>query len=294
MPALSGTKSNPESLYGGLVGSLAPKDLSKSFDVLREAISGAAHIALLVDFDGTVSPIAATPARAQLDPNIRSVLEGMKSREDFTVGIISGRAIEDLRAKAGIEGLIYAGNHGLEIEAGETRFREPQAEALRRELKCVSLQLKLALDNIEGLEIEDKGLTLSVHYRGVHEDMQVWVRDIALETVAKYQAFVANEGKKVVEIRPALEWNKGHAVKWLLTEVLPPSALPIYVGDDATDEDVFGAIPQGITIRVGGIPASGTKAHFVLADVAAVANFLGWLTHAKPNASAANAQRVGK
>jgi trehalose 6-phosphate phosphatase len=294
MPAVTGTKSHPEPLTGGLITPHTPKDLSKSYDLLRDAISGAAHIALLVDFDGTVSPIAATPARAQLDPTIKPVLETMKTREDFSVGIISGRAIEDLRAKAGIDGVIYVGNHGLEIEAGETRFREPQAEALRRELKCVSLQLKLALDNIEGLEIEDKGLTLSVHYRNVHEDMQVWVRDIALETVTKYQAFVGNEGKKVVEIRPALAWNKGHAIKWLLTEVLPPSALPIYIGDDATDEDVFGAIPQGLTIRVGGVPASGTKAHFVLADVAAVANFLGWLTHAKPNASAANAQRVGK
>lgn len=294
MSAATRSEPNLEPPSGGLIGPVAPKDLSKSFDALRDVISGAPHIALLVDFDGTISPIAATPARAQLDPNIKPVLERMKKREDFTVGIISGRSIEDLRAKADIEGVIYVGNHGLEIEAGETRFREPQAEALRRELKCVSLQLKLALDNVAGLEIEDKGLTLSVHYRNVHEDMQVWVRDIALETVAKYQAFVANDGNKVVEVRPALEWNKGHAVKWLLAEVLPPSALPIYIGDDATDEDVFGAIPQGLTIRVGGVPASGTKARFVLADVAAVANFLGWLTHAKPNASAANAQRVGK
>jgi trehalose 6-phosphate phosphatase len=161
-------------------------------------------------------------------------------------------------------------------------------------MKCISLQLKLALDTVEGMEIEDKGLTLSVHFRRVSEDMQSWVRETALETVSKSRSCVAREGKKVVEVRPKLEWNKGHALRWLLKEVLPASTLPIYIGDDVTDEDAFAAIPQGITIRVGGIPATGTQASYALPDVSAVARFLNWLNHAKSNASVANSQWAGK
>jgi trehalose 6-phosphate phosphatase len=270
------------------------EELAERFDVLQQRVCEAGHIALFTDFDGTISPIVPVPSDAHLDSRIKPLLQSMVSQPNIAVAIVSGRALEDLQSRVGIKGLIYVGNHGLEIEAGETRFREPEAEALRRELKCVSLQLKLALDTVEGMEIEDKGLTLSVHFRRVSEDMQSWVRDTALETVTKSRSYVAREGKKVVEVRPRLEWNKGHALKWLLKEVLPGSTLPIYIGDDVTDEDAFAAIPQGITIRVGGIPATGTQAHYVLPDVSAVASFLSWLNHAKSNASVANAQRAGK
>jgi trehalose-phosphatase len=294
MSTFMGREIPPDPLNGSPMDVFPAQDLSRSFELLRERVAEASNIGLFLDFDGTISPIVLTPSSAQLDPAIRTLLERLRDLPNITVGVVSGRLLQDLRSRTAIDGLIYVGNHGLEIEAGEIRFREPAAEALRRELKCVSLQLKLALDRVDGLEIEDKGLTLSVHYRKVHEDMQDWVRDIALETAGKYQSFRSQEGKKVVEIRPRLDWDKGHAMMWLLKEVLPPSTLPIYIGDDATDEDVFGAIPQGITIRVGGVPATGTRAHFVLPDVQAVARFLSWLTHAKPNASAANAQWAGK
>jgi trehalose 6-phosphate phosphatase len=270
------------------------EELVERFDVLKDRVCEAAHIGLFTDFDGTLSPIVPVPSEAELDPQIKAVLQALAHQPNFAVGIVSGRALQDLQARVGLKGLIYVGNHGLEIEAGETRFREPEAEALRRELKCVSLQLRLALDTVEGMEIEDKGLTLSVHFRRVSEDMQSWVRDTALETIAKSRSYVAREGKKVVEVRPKLEWGKGHALKWLLKEVLPGYTLPIYIGDDVTDEDAFAAIPQGITIRVGGIPATGTRAHYALPDVSAVARFLSWLNHAKSNASVANAQWAGK
>jgi trehalose 6-phosphate phosphatase len=251
------------------------EELVERFDVLKDRVCEAAHIGLFTDFDGTLSPIVPVPSEAELDPQIKAVLQALAHQPNFAVGIVSGRALQDLQARVGLKGLIYVGNHG-------------------RELKCVSLQLRLALDTVEGMEIEDKGLTLSVHFRRVSEDMQSWVRDTALETIAKSRSYVAREGKKVVEVRPKLEWGKGHALKWLLKEVLPGYTLPIYIGDDVTDEDAFAAIPQGITIRVGGIPATGTRAHYALPDVSAVARFLSWLNHAKSNASVANAQWAGK
>lgn len=271
-----------------------PEEIAERFEILKDRVEQAARIGVFLDFDGTLSDIVPVPADAKLDPTINPLLGALASNPTISVGILSGRSLQDLQARVGREGLIYVGNHGLEIEAGETRFRDPEAEALRRELKCVSLQLQLALDGVEGMEIEDKGLTLSVHFRRVNEDMQDWVRDTALETATKSRSFTAREGKKVVEVRPRLAWDKGHALKWLLKEVLPGSTLPIYIGDDVTDEDAFAAIPEGITIRVGGIPEAGTQAQYVLPDVPSVARFLSWLNQAKSNAPIANAKRVGK
>lgn len=267
--------------------------LSDDFGVLEERVRSASDISLFLDFDGTISSIVPHPADAEMDPEIRRLLEQISARHDFSVVIISGRALADIRERAGLRDVIYVGNHGLEIEAGEIRFREPEAEALRRELKSVSLQLKLALADIEGLEIEDKCLTLSVHFRRVNQELHDWITKVTFDAVERSRSFVARMGKKVVEVRPQIAWNKGHALKWICREVLRGCSLPIYIGDDATDEDAFAAIPDGITIKVGkeGCP---TEAQYSLPDVSAVAQFLSWLGHVKPNASLANAQRAGR
>lgn len=96
----------------------------------------------------------------------------------------------------------------------------------------------------------------------------------------------------VLEVKPQIDWHKGYAIKWIAKEILPSPSLPIYIGDDVTDEDAFAAIPEGITIRVG--ESAGTRAQFLLPDVHAVGQFLHWLNHAKPHASLANTQRAGR
>ena len=264
----------------------------ENLGLLEDRIQAAGHIALFLDFDGTISQIVPSPGDAELAPGILPILKRLAARPDFHLGIVSGRALKDVRERVGLPDLMYVGNHGLEIEAGEIRFREPEAEALKRELKSLSLQLKLALSDIEGVEIEDKCLTLSVHFRRVHEDMEDWVRKGTLEAISRSRSFIGREGKKVIEVRPELPWNKGQALKWLLREYLPASSLPIYIGDDITDEDAFAAIPQGITIRVGG--STETEAQFLLPDVSSVGQFLGWLDHSKLNASLANSKRAGR
>src|SRR5437763_15426590 len=127
-----------------------------NLDAIEERIASAHRLSLFLDFDGTVSPIVTSPGDAQLDAGIRSILGKLCTCWDFDVAIISGRALCDMRERVVLSNVIYAGNHGLEIESDTVRFREPQAEALRRELRCVALQLKLALSDTDGLEIEDK------------------------------------------------------------------------------------------------------------------------------------------
>jgi trehalose 6-phosphate phosphatase len=268
-----------------------PISLLENLDSVAPRIESATRVSLFLDFDGTISGIVVDPRDAKLDPEIRSILKTLSERWDFDISIISGRALTDVRERAGLSKVIYAGNHGLEIESDTIRFREPRAEALRRELRCVLLQLKLALSDIDGLQIEDKGLTLSVHFRRVSEHLRDWVRNATHSTVGRSRSFSCREGKMVLEVRPQITWHKGHAIRWIAREVLPAGSVPIYIGDDVTDEDGFAAIPEGITIKVGG--AAETEAQYLLPDVPAVGRFLTWLNHAKPNALA-NSQRVGR
>ena len=268
-----------------------PVSLLDNLKVVEQRIAPATRVSLFLDFDGTISPIVVNPGDAKLDPEIRSILKMLSERWDFDVSIISGRALADVRARAGLSNVIYAGNHGLEIQSDTVRFREPRAEALRRELRCVSLQLKLAVSDTDGVEIEDKDLTLSVHFRRASEHLREWVRNVVHSTVARSRSFSCREGKMVLEVRPQITWNKGHAIKWIAREVLPAGSVPIYIGDDVTDEDGFAAIPEGITIKVGG--AAETEAQYLLPDVASVGQFLTWLNQAKPNALA-NSQRAGR
>jgi trehalose 6-phosphate phosphatase len=264
----------------------------ENLDGIEHRITSAVHIGLFLDFDGTLSRIVPVPQDAALEPGIRSKLESLAARPDFTIAVVSGRALADVRARVGLGKLIYIGNHGLEIESESIRFREPQAEALRRELRSLALQLKLALCDTDGLELEDKGLTLSIHFRRVAEDLRDWVRNVTCSTVTRSRSFQCREGKMVLEVFPRIDWNKGRAVKWIAREVLPFSATRVYIGDDVTDEDAFVAISEGITIRVGDL--SDTAAQYSLPDVQSVGVFLQWLDHTKPNASRANSQRAGK
>lgn len=266
--------------------------LLENLEAIQQRITAAAHIGLFLDFDGTLSRIVPIPEDAELEPGIRTTLEMLAERTDLTLAVVSGRALADVRGRVGLEKIIYVGNHGLEIESENARFREPQAEALRLELRSLALQLKLALCDIEGLELEDKGLTVSVHYRRVAEELRDWVRNVTCSTVTRSRSFQCRQGKMVLEVFPRIDWNKGRAVKWIAREVLPLSSLRIYIGDDVSDEDAFVAISEGITIRVGDL--SDTAARYGLPDVASVGVFLQWLDRTKPNVSRANSQRAGK
>jgi len=269
-----------------------PIALLDHLDEIEHRIRLSKQIALFLDFDGTISHIVPVPRDAELEPEVRAVVERLVARPDFRVAIVSGRALSDVRTRAGIRNVIYAGNHGLEIEDDVITFREPRAASLRCELKSLLLQLKLALSDTEGLEIEDKGYTLSVHFRRVTEHLRDWVRNVATSTVARSRSFMCREGKMVIDVRPHVDWSKAHAIKWIARQVCVPGTLPIFIGDDVTDEDGFAALPEGITIRVGEL--AETEARYSLPNVSAVARFLNWLEHAKPHASLAHSQRAGR
>src|SRR6185312_2526693 len=267
-----------------------PQPLDVKPESWQQRVRSASSIGLFLDFDGTVSPIAETPLLAEIDPEIREIIGHLAAREDVHVSIVSGRSIDDVRTRAGVAGVIYAGNHGLEIESDTVCFREPQAESLRLELRALILQLELALSGTDGTLIEQKGLSASVHYRQVNEALHEWVRHTVQQTVERSRSFSCRDGKMVVEVRPAIDWHKGHAVQWILDRVLPPGALPIYIGDDATDEDAFFLLADGITIRVG--EAAESYAAYSAPDLDAVRNFLSKLGELRSNAEKGAQERT--
>jgi trehalose 6-phosphate phosphatase len=242
---------------------------------IAATVAAARHLLLFLDFDGTLSPIVEEPERAQLPLDTRNTLRTLASREGVSLAIISGRPIYDLRERVGLKNLIYAGNHGLEISGPGMHFIEPAAAQRIKALGELSRHLRTRLRHIPGAGVEYKVLSASVHFRKAPPDREEEIGERVQTAVGSLgNLFEVTMGLKVFEIRPKVNWNKGMAVRWI-KQATTPDALPIYIGDDTTDEDAFAALPEGITISAG--RAEKTSARYSLAGPDAVQRFLVWL-----------------
>ena len=174
-----------------------------------------------------------------------------------------------------MSGLIYAGNHGLDIVCGPLRLIEPTAAVSQPALDAMAETMSNRLAAIPGILVEHKGLTLSVHYRMVEDGLHEEVRRLIHAVLASTDhPFVLTTGKRVFEIRPRTYWNKGTAMNWIKEQIAPDARI-LYVGDDRTDEDAFRVCPDGVSIRVG--PSPDTVASYFLDTQADVHALLEWL-----------------
>jgi trehalose-phosphatase len=219
-------------------------------------------VLLLFDFDGTLTPIVDSPELAKLSNESRELLKILAAVKGFTLGIISGRAISDLVNRVNIHNIIYAGNHGLEIKGPELSFIHPLTQEFKSTIRILGQVMNKTMSGIKGLFVEDKGLTISVHYRLVNsqdEERQVKNMFERIVGVARMLGKVkTTSGKKVFEVRPAVNWDKGKAVEHVLKHLRQrgkyrDKVLPLYLGDDLTDEDAFRSVARygGISIFVG-------------------------------------------
>jgi trehalose 6-phosphate phosphatase len=232
------------------------------------------RLVLLLDFDGTLAPIVDRPELAGMPERTRRALERLMAMDGVTVAVVSGRGLADVRVRAAIAGIAYAGNHGMEIEGAGLHRIHPQAAAARPELEAVAAVIEPALEGIDGAFLEDKGLTLSIHYR-LAPDHAEEVREIVLEAVGGRAGLAVTEGKMVIEVRPRVEWHKGRAVLFLLEQMQPPKDAPVlYLGDDRTDEDAFRALqgwsPAAEGILIAEQPTADSAASSHLRDPAEV------------------------
>lgn len=241
------------------------------------------RLVVFVDYDGTLTPIAAQPEEAVLSEAMRRVLSDLATV--WQVAVVSGRGLEDVRANVRLDTLYYAGSHGFEMAGpnGLSKIYQP-AEAFLETLDQAETVLVERLRQVDGLRIERKQFAIAIHYRHANE------HDIP-EVVASVDA-VRQElptlrqtgGKKVFELRPNLDWHKGTALFWLIEAMglTSQEVWPIYIGDDVTDEDAFDVLDQhGMGILVA--PSHrATAAHYRLGSTAEVQDFLTALSAYPP------------
>ena len=252
------------------------KPLLQSLPEVDARIQEANRIALFLDFDGTLAPIVDDPAAAKLASEVRDTLQQLARQESLVLTVISGRAVEDVFVRVRIEGMIYAGNHGLEIFGRNLRFVEPEADARRDSLRRLREVVAAKLRHVAGVIVEDKGLTVSVHFRQASEIDFPAIEDAVRSSVAAAGAlFRLNSGRKVLEIVPRTGWHKGAAARWIIGHLGEDGLLPIYLGDDNSDEDAFAVLRDAVTVRVG--RPSASCANYGVPGPAEVHQFLQWL-----------------
>ncbi|MEJ2185368.1 MAG: trehalose-phosphatase [Gemmatimonadota bacterium] len=240
----------------------------------RRRRHNAGRMLVAVDFDGTLSPIVERPEDATILPAARSALWDLARRADTVVAVVSGRGLTDVRGRVGLDGLYYAGNHGLEIEGPDLERVHPAAAAARPRLEAMARQLSAELSAETGVQVEDKGLTLSVHYRRAGTGAAERVRPVVYR-VCDAPGLRVTEGKKVLEVRPAVDWDKGRATSYLLEVVVPPATPALFIGDDRTDEDAFRVLGEaGAGVLVSASPPADTAASAYVRSPAEVAELL--------------------
>ena len=253
-------------------------------DAFQEKLGGK-QPAVFLDYDGTLTPIVERPEDAIISDSMREAVRGLAER--CPVCVVSGRDRPVVQELMGLDSLIVAGSHGFDIwspsggkiekeHGGE--FAEVLEEAKRR--------LHEVMDEIEGALVEPKKTSVAAHYRRVSEGERDKVKQIVDEILADHpDKLKCTPGKMVWEIQPKIDWNKGKAVMYLLEalELDRDDVMPIYLGDDITDEHAFGALQnRGIGIFVGRfddpeVAGRTTHADFVLNSMQDVEQFLDTL-----------------
>ena len=235
-------------------------------------------IFLFLDYDGTLVPIAPKPDQALLTQDERNLL-ALLCRQ-FTVAIITGRSLGEIKKIISIPDIILAGNHGFEILSPWDSWVHPEAKEFQKVISRSATSLEKALKPFLGAWVENKGLTLSVHYRLVKEEEEEKIKSIFYDTIRGCKEKIrVTRGKKVLEIRPNVSWHKGKAVERLSKLYEAPQGHRIYMGDDETDEDAFRALKDDITILVG--QKDTTAAKYWVKDTAEVWLFLKSLREGK-------------
>ncbi|HEX4916191.1 MAG TPA: trehalose-phosphatase [Vicinamibacterales bacterium] len=236
---------------------------------------------LLLDFDGTVAEFNPDPAAPELTLERHDLLMSIARRSSMSLGIVSGRRLDDLRRRTRLPDHVYhAGLHGLEIEAYGVRTTHPDLAMAVERMYGLSDCLKALLDEFPDVYIEDKGASVAVHTRRMPKDIhnRAFARADVLAVPWIAKNYVRRlEGNAVVEYLPNINGHKGDATNWITADVetkLQCPAWVAYIGDDITDEDAFRAIQSGIGILVGLRPTAATHK---LDGIADVDRFLSWL-----------------
>jgi alpha,alpha-trehalase len=233
------------------------------------------RVVIFVDYDGTLTPIVSRPDQAVLSESMRMALQRLARQT--TVAVLSGRDRTSAEKMVGLPELYYAGSHGFDISGpdGFTHENE-QGVAVRPALKQAADEIEEAIKTISGAWVDRKRFAIAIHNRQVRD---AWLPDLEKaigEIAARYPQLRLTGGKRVFELRPDIDWHKGTALRWLLKALKldGPDVVPMFLGDDETDEDAFIEVEKdGVGIRVGHDDAP-TRARYMLRDTDEARRFL--------------------
>ncbi|MCP4436717.1 MAG: trehalose-phosphatase [Actinomycetia bacterium] len=236
-------------------------------------------VAVFLDYDGTLTPIVDRPEDATIDPATRAALEALA--EKTVVGVVSGRDLPDVLDMVGEAPIWFSGSHGFDVRSpdGSRQEFEHGAAALPA-LDAAERELADPIGAVEGAWVERKRFAIAVHYRATPDELVADVESAVAAAADAHPEIRMTGGKRIFELRPAIEWDKGKAVRWLVEAagLDPADALAIFIGDDVTDEDGFAEVrSRGVGIVVGTEDRT-TAAHDRLDDPDAVRVFLEQLT----------------
>lgn len=229
---------------------------------------------IFLDYDGTLTPIVDRPEAAVLAPAMRATLARLASLT--TLAVVSGRDVATLRNFVGIDGIAYAGDHGFDIRRPDgSEIENEAALPFLERFDALEAEIRDRLGHVDGMIVERKRFSVAVHYRLVAAEDREAVHDLLDEIVRREASLRVTPGKMVIELQPDIAWDKGRAVTRLMAALDGEgSGVPLYIGDDITDEDAFRALRgRGIGILVG-TPARASWARYRLADPDEVRLFL--------------------
>ncbi|TVL98876.1 MAG: trehalose-phosphatase [Candidatus Brocadia sp. WS118] len=239
---------------------------------IEELLQECKKLILLTDYDGTLVPIREHPDLAVLSEDVQLLLAEISSNKTIFLGIVTGRSLRQIKKLVNIQKILYAASHGMELEGPGLRVTSPEAKKARCNLWKLYMQLFQSLGHIEGIYLEDKGLTVSMHYRLVKNtgDLKFIEKTFTRITnpYIKRKLLSLSTGKMVYEVRPPVKWNKATTIQWLLTNYFPSTfgedALLMYLGDDKADIEVFHALKgKELTIFVGNPSDTAAADYFV-------------------------------
>ncbi|KAH8271047.1 hypothetical protein KR018_003533 [Drosophila ironensis] len=238
-------------------------------------------LAVLLDYDGTLAPIADNPAKTKIPVELEAILHKIAKHPAIFLAVISGRGLRDVQRKVNIDGITYAGNHGLEIEYpdGSRHDYELPAEIQRNYTNMVK-ELK---ENVEknGAWVEDKRVSLTYHYRDTPVELKEGLKELA-STICRKHGFRPNQAHEAIEAKPPVNWNKGEAALYILKQKFGEDwhqdVSVVFAGDDTTDEDAMRVLRGlGRSFRIASDPQIQTFADFRLPKQDVMIDLLKWI-----------------
>ncbi|KAK8623550.1 hypothetical protein V6N13_118433 [Hibiscus sabdariffa] len=213
------------------------------------AASKGKRIVMFLDYDGTLSPIVQDPDRAFMSGEMRAAVRDVARY--FPTAIVTGRCRDKVYSFVKLSGLYYAGSHGMDIKGPSKSCKykrgnngllfQPASEFLPM-IDEVYKALVEKTKSIGGAKVENNKFCVSVHFRCVDEKSWAVLAEQVRSVLNQYPKLKLTQGRKVLEIRPTIKWDKGRALEFLLETLGYANSndvLPIYIGDDRTDEDAF-------------------------------------------------------